>query len=91
MSKQSAKHVNNMQYDSLHLLKSALGTKSIMAAPSVNDLYVDGDTPAGVADNENVLWNWLEHIDSIIEKSIADGVCVRVEACVLFSSHSALH
>ena len=47
-----------------------------MAAPSLQDLCVDGETFAGEAESEEVLLEWLAHIDSIIEKSLEAGGCL---------------
>lgn len=62
--------MNTMNYDSLHQLRAALGSRSIMAEPSLKDLCVDGETFAGIAEDESVLHDWLAHIDSIIDKSL---------------------
>lgn len=65
--------MNNISYDSLHQLRAALGSRSIMAEPSLKDLCVDGETFAGTAEDESVLHDWLDHIDSIIDKSLDAG------------------
>lgn len=41
-----------------------------MTAPALSDLYVDGETAAGAAESNEVLWKWLDHIDGIISQSI---------------------
>ena len=64
---------NNIRYDSLNQLRVALGSRCIMDEPSLKDLCVDGKTFAGTAEDESVLHDWLDHIDSIIEKSLDTG------------------
>ena len=67
------KGINTIQYDSLNQLRAAIGNKTILAEPNLCDLYIDGKTPAGVADDESVLYDWLNHIDLIIQKSIDES------------------
>jgi len=44
-----------------------------MSAPSLSDLCVDGQTSAGVAEDKEVLLEWLDYFDSIIRKSLDAG------------------
>ena len=65
--------VNNINYDRLHQIHVALGSRTIMAAPSLQDLCHDGETFAGTAADESVMLDWLAHIDSIIDNSLDAG------------------
>ena len=68
--------MNNIQYDSLSQLRAALGGRSILAEPHLRDLYADGQTASGVAEDKSVLLDWLDHMNSIMQKSLDAGWCM---------------
>lgn len=64
---------NRISCDSLHTLRKALGSTSVMAPPHHSDLFMNGEA-GGVAEDISVIHDWLDHIDGIIQRSYDEGL-----------------